>query len=71
MTLIGYIEAETDRAILYWDHFWESSEWLPKKQITVLHEDDTHEVKVLASPWICGVKQIEEFKERKTIDATY
>ena len=65
MTFIGYVEAETDRALLFQDHWWHYAEWLPKTQISVLHDFDTHEVMVQASPWICGVKNLIEFKERK------
>lgn len=66
MIFIGFVETETDRAILFQDHFWGRSDWFPKSQIDVLREDDTHEVRILASAWICNAKQINEFQYRST-----
>lgn len=60
---IGYIEAETGRAFLFRDHFWEKPDWMPKSQITTVRDPDSMEVTLEASAWICGQKQIKEFEE--------
>lgn len=68
MIFIGFIEAETDRAIFFQDWWWEASDWMPKSQVEILRSTDTHEVKLIASPWICGKKNIREFEVRKEAD---
>jgi len=65
MTFEGYIEGQTDRAILFRGHYWSGPDWFPKSQIEILPELDTHEVRILASAWICDKKKIEEFKYRE------
>jgi hypothetical protein len=64
MIFIGYIETETDRALLFQDHFWTGSDWFPKSQIQIHRYEDTHEVRISASSWICGKKNIQEFRWR-------
>lgn len=64
MTFIGYIETDTDRAILFLDHYWGMSEWFPKTQIDIFRHEDTHEVIVHASSWICEQKSLKEFTFR-------
>jgi len=61
---IGYIVAETPKAFLFHDHFWHNPDWMPKSQINrVLKNEGTHEVILSATAWICGQKNIQEFKE--------
>jgi len=64
MLFIGYLEDETDKAYLFQDHYWSGSDWLPKSQVDIIRSDETFEVKLLASPWICSKKEIQEFKYR-------
>lgn len=64
MTFVGYIETETDRAFFFQDHYWSAPDWLPKSQLTVFRGHDTHEVRLLASAWICEQKKIKEFENR-------
>ena len=61
---VGYVVTETPRAFLFQDHFWENPDWLPKSQITTYREDNTTEVRVSASPWICKQKCITEYTYR-------
>lgn len=61
---IGYIEADTGRAILFHDHYWCQPDWLPKSQAEIIRDPETTEVKVIASNWICGQKGIKEFEFR-------
>jgi len=61
---IGYVVAETPRAFLFLDHFWDDPEWMPKSQSTLVRFEGTHEVVLSASKWICEQKQLEEFVER-------
>jgi hypothetical protein len=63
-TFIGYVMAETQRAILFHDHFWKNPDWMPKSQIEMITDDQSCELVVVATPWICGKKDIHEFKER-------
>ncbi len=67
MEFIGYVVAETQRAVLFHDHYWENPDWMPKSQVTFHRSDDTPEVVIKASQWICGQKKIQEFAHR---DAT-
>lgn len=62
---IGYIEVETTKAILFWDHFWHRPDWMPKSQITMQRDEMSTEVVVDASPWICKQKGVREFEEVK------
>lgn len=62
---LGFIAAETPKAILFQDHFWHEPDWMPKSQITMVRQEETHEVVIVATPWICGQKNIREFEERK------
>lgn len=64
MVFIGYIESETARAVLLWEHYWASPDWFPKSQIDILRTDDTPEVRIVASNWICEQKKIREFAYR-------
>lgn len=68
MQFIGYILATTDRALLFQDHFWHEPGWLPKSQVTVIRDDETMETKLVASPWICKAKNLQEFEERMGAD---
>lgn len=68
MMFEGFVIAETDRALLFQSHYWLNADWLPRSQITILREIDTHEIRVLASNWICLQKNIEEFKMRNNED---
>lgn len=61
MVFEGYISAETQRAYLFHCHYWEEPGWLPKSQTDLISYNDTHEVVVLASPWICSQKSLNEF----------
>lgn len=70
MIFIGYVVMDTDRAFLFQDHHWEKPDWLPKSQVDVLREEDTHEVRMIASAWICDQKRIEEFKFRSEQEIT-
>lgn len=67
MTLqfIGFIEAETQRAYLFQDHFWHGPEWLPKSQAEVVEQEGSHEVVIFASSWISSRADLTEFAERK------
>ena len=68
MTFIGYIEADTDRAILFQDHYWASHDWFPKSQVEIIRYVDTHEVQIVASAWICGKKEgLAEFAHREPV----
>lgn len=62
---IGYIEADTGRAILFHDHFWDDPEWLPKSQVEIFKQEGTHELVVRASDWICGKSGLREFERRE------
>lgn len=62
-TFIGYAVANTPKAILFQDHFWHTPSWMPKSQIEVFREDDTEELIVKATPWICKQKRLDEFTE--------
>lgn len=61
---IGFVETETPRAFLFQDHFWSRPDWLPKSQVTVFRRDETAEVVIDASDWICKQKEIREFTHR-------
>lgn len=65
MIFIGFIEVETDRALLFQDHFWHEPDWMPKSQVEIMREYDTHEVKLIATAWICEKKELKEFNEVK------
>lgn len=67
-TFTGYVEAETQKAFLFQDHFWHSPDWMPKSQVDVVRYDDTHEITLVAQPWICGQKGIRECVERVEAD---
>lgn len=67
-SFLGYIVHETQKAILFWDHFWHCADWMPKSQIIINRSDETVEVEVVATNWICEVKGVEEFKERENDD---
>ena len=69
MLFIGYVEVETDRAYLFQDHYWQEPDWMPKTQVEVLRDYDTHEVQMLATSWICDKKGIREFESRGANDA--
>lgn len=60
MQFIGYLLAETNRALLFQDHFWESSTWMPKSQIDVFRDSSTFEVRIKASDWISRQKCLRE-----------
>ncbi len=64
LQFIGYVIADTNRAILFHDHFWESPVWWPKSQISVFQNDDTQEVSVSVAEWLCEKNHIQEFKYR-------
>lgn len=54
MLLIGYISVDTSKAILFDAHYWIESSWLPKSQITIFREIDTHEVRVQVESWLAS-----------------
>jgi len=62
MIFIGYVETETDKALFFQDHFWQEPGWMPKSQIDIFRENDTIEIVIDASDWICGKKGIQEFE---------
>lgn len=64
MTFEGIIIANTLKSILFHCWYWDEPDWMPKSQIDVLREEDTNEVRVLASDWICGQKGLKEFEYR-------
>lgn len=64
MVFIGYLVNETDKALFFQDHFWAKADWLPKSQSEVIRYIETHEVKIVASAWICDKKKIQEFQYR-------
>lgn len=68
MLFEGYIVETTARAVLFHCHYWERSDWMPKSQITIQREEDTDEVRVLASSWICKQKELAEFQHRDNVD---
>jgi hypothetical protein len=61
MVFEGFIQAETQRAYLFHCHYWESADWMPKSQVDTIKFEDTHEVVIIASSWICNQKNIDEF----------
>lgn len=65
MEFIGYIIHDTGKAILFHDHYWSAPDWMPKSQITIHTEIDTHEVRLVASDWISKQKGIREFEYRE------
>ena len=65
---IGYIEFESHRAFLFQGHYWTGPLWLPKSQVTVTRYDDTPEVRMLASSWICGKNNVKENEHRIVTD---
>lgn len=62
-SFLGYIVMTTNRAILFWGHFWHAPIWLPKSNATVRTNLDNDEVEVRATDWICGKNNMEEFRE--------
>lgn len=58
--LIGYIIAESPRAFLFQDHYWDEPDWMPKRQCETLRDPDTFEVQLKASDWIADQKGLEE-----------
>lgn len=58
-TFEGHITFSTGAAILFHGHYWEGPVWLPRSQITLIEDHDSHVV--MASDWICRVKGLEEF----------
>jgi len=65
---IGYVLADTNRAILFQDHFWHLPDWMPKSQVDIIRYHDTLEVQITASAWIVGKKGMREFTERTPED---
>lgn len=65
---VGYVVAETPKALFFQDHYWDGPDWMPKSQCEIVTFHDTHEIVIEASTWICKQKQIREFEER-TINA--
>lgn len=60
---IGYVVAETDRALLFQDHYWTAPDWMPKSQVEQYRDPDAPmELQLEASAWICGQKNIKEFR---------
>ena len=57
---IGYIHIESIKAVYFQDHFREEPEWLPKSQIIIHRSEDTDEVYVEISQWLCGQSGWEE-----------
>lgn len=68
-TFIGYVWAETQRAFLFQDHFWHEADWMPKSQVTTIRHEETHEVVLVASTWICSQKGVKEFEERTNVES--
>lgn len=66
MQFEGYIQGETHKAFLFWCHYWQSPGWMPKSQIDTIKYEDTHEVLIIASPWICDKKGLNEFTYMET-----
>lgn len=65
---IGYVEVEMPKAVFFKDHYWEKPDWMPKSQIEMVEFDDTMEVVITATSWICKQKDIREFEERMAED---
>ena len=66
-TFNGTIEAETAKAILFQDHYWDCPTWLPKSQCTITNHGNG-EVTVVASDWICQQKGLRENEYRECDD---
>lgn len=62
-TFRGYVVTFTDRAVLFWDHYWHKPEFFPKSQTTVEFDPNTDETVMKASNWICVQKNIREGQE--------
>lgn len=62
-TFIGWVEAVTNKAILFQGHFWHASEWLPFSQVTCEPLPGTDETVVAVSEWMARTKGISEWKE--------
>lgn len=60
---LGYVLFETDKALMFIDHFWHYPDWMPKSQAQVIRSPGTQEVEIIATAWICGKKGVEEFTE--------
>jgi len=58
--LIGYIVAESNRAVLFQDHYWDEPDWMPKTQAAIVRDPDTHEVQLSCSDWISRQKELKE-----------
>ena len=58
----GYIEAESHRAILFWGHYWDNPQWLPKSQIEQRNPWDCTETLVKVKDWLCKSNDLDEFR---------
>lgn len=71
----GYIVANVGKAVLFHGNYWEEPEWMPKSQIDILRDEDSAEIRVLTSRWICDQKGLKEFtyrpKKEETSDTDY
>lgn len=58
---VGYVEHETDKAILFQDHFWEGPEWFPTSQLQ-MQRDYTCSLEVIinVADWLCDKNDIKE-----------
>ena len=65
VTLLGRIIQSSKKAVLFQDHFWHMSEWLPRSQLTIKEFIGYDEYLLKLSSWIADKKNIHEFEERK------
>lgn len=55
---LGFVHAESVRAVLFECWYWSEPLWMPKSQIAISRGE--YEVQILASNWICKQNKIEE-----------
>jgi hypothetical protein len=55
---LGFVHAESVRAVLFECWYWSEPIWMPKSQIEITRGD--YEVQIHASGWICRQNKIEE-----------
>ncbi len=59
---IGFVQAETIKAVFFQDHYFHEPQWFPKSQINILPGEGM-ETQIIATTWICKQNDLKEFTE--------
>jgi len=68
ITLHGYIETQTARAVLFKAHHWDEAQWLPKTQVTIDRDPSSDEATVKIAGWLARKNGWAEYGEIDVVD---